>query len=105
SLKKESAAAADPDADRVANSDPNMPAEPASASQPDASPPATSETADSTAGRNPASGTRLSRAPAPSIGVGARAIGAPRALAWLALTSCLLGVSFWAILGAGRKSN
>ncbi|HEX4146035.1 MAG TPA: hypothetical protein VHY91_21215 [Pirellulales bacterium] len=51
------------------------------------------------------SGSRLSRAPAPGAPAGAGAVGAPRLLAWMALASCLLGASFWAILGGGRKTS
>jgi hypothetical protein len=127
--QKESVAAADSDSGSTAKNDPST-----SASQPlkngtgseqhqadparkggrevpvpifqhAATQPGETDAADTTTARTPASGTRLSRAPAPSHALGTPAIGAPRLLAWMALAGCLLGASFWAILGGGQKAN
>jgi hypothetical protein len=70
-----------------------------------AGPPSESAAANSTAASTPPGSTRLSRAPAPSISVHSSAIGAPRLLGWMALAGGLLGASFWAILGGGRKAS
>ncbi|HTU25138.1 MAG TPA: hypothetical protein VMF30_07060 [Pirellulales bacterium] len=47
-------------------------------------------------------GPRLSRSAAPEQSMD-KPVGAPSALTWLAVASCLLGASFWAILGGGKK--